>query len=64
MSCKLLQYILSEDLIAHWSLSCCFLYLIFFLIILYKTTLPNDRAHPFLAEYGKQSILYEQSIQL
>ena len=54
LSCKLLRYNLSKDLIVFWSLSYCFLYLLYlFMINLCNTLLPNDRAQATPADIGK-----------
>ena len=53
LSCKDLLYKLSKDLIVCWSLSYCFLYLLFlFMIISYINLLPIDNPHAVAVEIG------------
>ena len=54
LSCNDFLYNLSKDLIVNWSLSYCFLYLLYlFIINLCNTLLPNDRLQAIAADIGK-----------
>ena len=54
LSCKDFLYNLSRDLIVCWSLSYCFLYLLYlFMINLCNILLPNDRVQAIPADIGK-----------
>ena len=56
LSCKDFLYNLSKDLIVSWSLSYCFLYLLYlFKIKLCNTLLPNDRVQAIPADIGKKN---------
>ena len=54
LSCNDFLYNLSKDLIVCWSLSYCFLYLLYlFMINFCNTLLPNDRLQAIPADIGK-----------
>ena len=54
LSCNDFLYNLSNDFIVCWSLSYCFLYLLFlFMIFLCNTLLPKDRVQAIPADIGK-----------
>ena len=54
LSCNDFLYKLSKDLIVIWSLSYCFLFLLYlFMINLCNTLLPNDKVQEIPADIGK-----------
>ena len=54
LSCKDFLYNLSKDLIVYSSLSYCFLYLIYLVMINFcNILLPNDKVQPIPTDFGK-----------